>query len=165
MKNYADWSPEMRDIITATDGPLERRSLYMLPIGSRWKHKPGLTLLGDAAHLMTPFGGEGVNLAFQDSLSLGNAIIDAAKEGKESSLDARIREYEEDMFERALKAQKMSDARKHDMLFTPGAPRTSIVRWLLRKVEYNLPSYSRRFIYPLMSAGLNIFFFFYKFFV
>lgn len=39
----------------------------------RW-HKPGLLLIGDAAHAMSPIGGVGVNLAIQDAVASANAL-------------------------------------------------------------------------------------------
>jgi 2-polyprenyl-6-methoxyphenol hydroxylase-like FAD-dependent oxidoreductase len=165
LKNYADWIPELLDMIRATSGEIQCRSLYMLPVGSRWNHKPGVTLLGDAAHLMTPFGGEGVNLAFQDALELGNSVIDAAKEGQQSTLDTKISAYEDDMFARALKAQVMSHGMMQDMLFTEGAPRSTIARWMLRKVKYSLPTPIGPLIYPIVAAGMHSAFFLYKLFV
>jgi 2-polyprenyl-6-methoxyphenol hydroxylase-like FAD-dependent oxidoreductase len=47
----------------------------------RW-HKPGLMLIGDAAHAMSPIGGVGVNLAIQDALASANILAAPLRDGK-----------------------------------------------------------------------------------
>ncbi|KAI8633355.1 salicylate hydroxylase [Xylariaceae sp. FL1651] len=85
---------------------LDIKALYALPYGSSWEHKTGVTLVGDAAHLMLP-NGEGVNSAMLDSLLLSQAIIKAYETaGKhnasfQSVLDPSLKEFEAALVGRA----------------------------------------------------------------
>jgi 2-polyprenyl-6-methoxyphenol hydroxylase-like FAD-dependent oxidoreductase len=47
----------------------------------RW-HKPGLLLIGDAAHVMSPVGGVGINYAIQDAVVAANLLTTPLKEGR-----------------------------------------------------------------------------------
>jgi 2-polyprenyl-6-methoxyphenol hydroxylase-like FAD-dependent oxidoreductase len=47
----------------------------------RW-YKPGLLLIGDAAHVMTPVGGVGINYAIQDAVAAANLLTEDLKAGK-----------------------------------------------------------------------------------
>ncbi|TWI62375.1 2-polyprenyl-6-methoxyphenol hydroxylase-like FAD-dependent oxidoreductase [Bradyrhizobium huanghuaihaiense] len=62
----------------------------------RWT-QPGLLLIGDAAHAMSPVGGVGVNLAVQDAVATANLLADKLQRGcpTEDELDAvrRRREF------------------------------------------------------------------------
>lgn len=116
--SYGDWSPALKEIITvafdeqAAHG-VQIKPLSMLPIGHSWEPKPGATLIGDAAHVMTPFAGEGVNSAMWDALDLSAAIFEAwtarGQDGRNfrAVLAPLLRKFEEVMFARAQeKAEK-----------------------------------------------------------
>lgn len=48
----------------------------------RW-HRPGLLVIGDAAHAMSPIGGVGINLAIQDAVAAANALAGPMAEGRD----------------------------------------------------------------------------------
>lgn len=73
----AGWAPVWLDMIAAAE-PIAIRPLYSLPVGHRWDNRPGLSLIGDAAHLMSPFGGEGANCAMADGADLAMALAQAS---------------------------------------------------------------------------------------
>lgn len=70
---FSGWAPSLRQLIERGE-LIAVRPLHALPIGHHWPSRQGLTLLGDAAHLMSPFGGEGVNLALADAADLAEAL-------------------------------------------------------------------------------------------
>ena len=136
-KDYADWDPRLVAFTQEADDHVAPRDLYMLPIGHKWAHKRGVTLIGDAAHLMTPFAGEGVNLAFEDSLKLSQAIVSAAKQQQQSiqALDKNAADFEQDMFKRATPTQQMTYDLMQGSFMVPGYPRNGIEMYILRLVE------------------------------
>jgi 2-polyprenyl-6-methoxyphenol hydroxylase-like FAD-dependent oxidoreductase len=73
LEAFIGWAPALRHLIQ-TGGFIGVRPLYALPIGFSWQSRIGLTLLGDAAHLMSPFSGEGVNLALADAVDLSEVL-------------------------------------------------------------------------------------------
>ena len=92
---FDGWAPELTALITDGETAPVPRTIYALPDGHRWDRVPGVTLLGDAAHLMPP-AGEGANLAMLDGAELGTAI--AAHPG---DIEAALTAYEEALFPRS----------------------------------------------------------------
>ncbi|OCL12580.1 FAD/NAD(P)-binding domain-containing protein [Glonium stellatum] len=112
---FSDCGEDLKRIILEAEDELILRTLYMLPVGFRWESRPGVTLLGDAAHLMTPFAGVGVNAAMTDSLDLGRSIVAYKESPQEKSLADVVKDYELRLFPRGEKfAQKtMNGLNKH----------------------------------------------------
>ncbi|WP_219466393.1 FAD-dependent oxidoreductase [Nonomuraea rhizosphaerae] len=75
------------------------RPLHVLPVSHTWAHVPGVTLLGDAAHLMPPLG-LGANLAMLEGAELAESIAATPDPG---DLDEVVRAFEEQMWARAAK--------------------------------------------------------------
>lgn len=92
---FDGWAPELTALITGSDTPPVPRMVHTLPTGHRWQRVPGVTLLGDAAHLMPP-SGEGANLAMLDGAELAGALV-----RHPGDVEAALAAYEEPMFARA----------------------------------------------------------------
>ncbi|KAI0730479.1 FAD/NAD(P)-binding domain-containing protein [Earliella scabrosa] len=101
---YQGWAPWMlKFIANCDDRAIYHRPLYHLPANHRWDHVPGVTLVGDAAHVMGP-NGAGANLAMLDGLELGVVLADAISQGKPvEEREAAIAAWESKMFESAGK--------------------------------------------------------------
>ena len=144
LHDYEGWAEPLVKLIKVADNDsIWAISTFELPIGHKWDHRPGVTLIGDAAHLCSPFAGEGVNIAMLDALKLSQALIVAVK--TPSSLDSHITAFEQDMFIRGAAVAQISRDNLVDMLFTPGAPGSVITRWTRRAIlgpgwiQYLLP--------------------------
>ena len=74
IREYTGYADNLLDLFRASNDNFTERQIHALPIGHCWQNRAGLTLIGDAAHVMSPFGGDGVNNAMLDALELANAL-------------------------------------------------------------------------------------------
>ena len=102
------------------------RPLFSLPIGHRWDHVRGVTLIGDAAHQMCPFSGEGANLAMLDGLKLGIVLAGTIVGGSDADTrEAAIVVWEQEMLDLAEKVAVESQANM-DVFISADAPRSVV---------------------------------------
>jgi len=118
-KEFDGWAPELTALITDAETDPVPRAIHALPVEHRWARVPGVTLIGDAAHLMIP-SGEGANLAMFDGAELAKAI--AANPG---DVEAALVAYEKDLFPRS--ASEAADAQGIlDACLGPHAPQSLV---------------------------------------
>lgn len=163
-------SPALREAIEKADDIGEPKNHYALPVGWRWAHRRGFTAIGDAAHLMPPFAGEGVNVGLDDARRLAAAIIRAATPtssppdgggdsdgkgggGPADALDEQVRRFEEEMFPRMAAYQQLSHDVTRLWLFTDGDVRRVFPAALLCHARLEMPALVRPFAYVGLHAA------------
>ncbi|ROH94736.1 FAD-dependent monooxygenase [Chryseobacterium cucumeris] len=101
---YPEWSPIWEELFENAKTPFIPRLIYSMPLDQTWETLPNLTLIGDAAHVMPPFAGEGANMAMLDALELSEYLTDENCK----TLQEAISVYEHHMRKRAATATQES---------------------------------------------------------
>jgi 2-polyprenyl-6-methoxyphenol hydroxylase-like FAD-dependent oxidoreductase len=118
-QEFDGWAPELTALITDGETAPVLRPLNALPVEHRWDRAPGVTLLGDAAHLSPP-NGEGANLAMYDGAELGTAIA-----AHPDDIEAALTAYEQALFVRSADAAAEA-ARDFEVCFGDDTPHSLI---------------------------------------
>jgi len=116
---FDGWSPLLTAFVTQSDAEPWLRPIYALPVGLTWGRTPGVTLVGDAAHLMSPFAGEGANLAMYDGADLATNLIE------QTDVEVALTAYEQRLFQRGSDAAARS-AKNLETFFGPEAPESVV---------------------------------------
>lgn len=103
------WAPLFKEAVS-----MVWRPLFVCPSNQYWEPKSNVTLIGDAAHVMPPYAGEGVNMAMLDALVLSRLLL------SEESPASAIAAYEKEMFARMrqMTADTMANT---EMFYAPDA--------------------------------------------
>ncbi len=103
-KEYSEWSSIWHELFENAATPFVPRLIYYMPLNQSWTALPNATMLGDAAHVMPPFAGEGANTAMLDALELSECLTS----DRYDTLQEAISFYEINMRKRAAIATKQS---------------------------------------------------------
>ncbi|MFD6157460.1 FAD-dependent oxidoreductase [Nocardia sp. NPDC060256] len=118
-KEFDGWSPLLTAFVTESDAKPLLRPIYALPVGLSWDRTPGVTLVGDAAHLMSPFAGEGANLAMYDGADLAGELVE------QLDIEVAFAAYEKRLFLRSSEVAGRS-AQNLEIFYGRDAPQSVV---------------------------------------
>jgi len=82
-ERYRGWCAPTADLIARSRAWI-RTPIHDVPTLPSW-HRERVVLIGDAAHAMSPAGGQGASLALEDAMLLGQLVAEQARRPLEQS--------------------------------------------------------------------------------
>jgi len=116
--------------------------------------RPGLALVGDAAHVIHPLAGQGVNLGLLDMGALIDVLLEARARGERLGAYGVLRRYERARKGHNLAVQMAMDAFKH--LFSNQNPALHLVRNLGLGLADRIPPLRRQFERVALGQGIEL---------
>ena len=86
-KAFPDCLGQVEEVLGVASFPLKRQHAQSYA-------KPGVVLVGDAAHMINPLAGQGVNIGLLDAAALGEVLIEASKRGDDIGDISVLKRYE-----------------------------------------------------------------------
>ncbi len=108
---FGSWNEVYQELFASDEMWFVPRPQYHFPFDQTWTSLPNLTMIGDAAHRMPPYAGEGVNMALQDVFELAECLMS----NNFSDILTAIEHYEKQMQKRASEVTQMT-LKSTDML-------------------------------------------------
>jgi len=103
-KEFHEWGGVWQELFSNEKSLFIPRPQYCMPLHQSWKAHSNITLLGDAAHWMPPFAGEGVNMAMLDALQLSIFLTNETLLNVQTAIDT----YQKQMLNRFTKVGNMT---------------------------------------------------------
>jgi len=115
-QRFSDWDASWHELFGTNEIYFVPRPMYHYPPNQYWEPLKNVTMLGDAAHRMPPYAGEGVNMAMLDALELSECLTN----GKYPDLRTAIANFEKQMCSRAGEITTIT-LKQMEMLHAPDA--------------------------------------------
>jgi 2-polyprenyl-6-methoxyphenol hydroxylase-like FAD-dependent oxidoreductase len=135
---FDDWSPLLVRLLGESDESFLPWPLYAMAPEPGGARRPGITVIGDAAHVMPPFLGAGANMAMLDAVELADHLI----LGEYDSVDGALEAFEAGMWKRMGPMVRQALATQ-ETLFADDAP-AGLIALITRDSDVEDPRNSRR---------------------
>ena len=110
-QRFSDWDALWQELFETDEVYFVPRPMYHYPLNQQWAAMDNATMIGDAAHRMPPYAGEGVNMAMLDAVELSECLSSP----NFPNVEAAIASYEKQMCQRAAEVTRISLQQMNDL--------------------------------------------------